>query len=178
MTAQRKQLAKRPKRPSRPIHFVVRRVVDLATGEELGALVPSTGWDRKAMRDRKYHVGSELRADLKKPRNPVTHRMLHALASLVATNIEGFDEDPEAHAVVKRLQRESGLFCETVETEIPGLGVLAIKQARSLAFDDLDEGEFTELFRGLCAHISRTYWPSMSPEAIEEQVKMMEKIGP
>ena len=176
MNAPAKKLAK-PKRPSRPIYFTVRRMVDVETGESIGCLVPSTGWDRRAMRDRKYHVGSELRAELKKPRNPVTHRMLHALAKLVADNVEGFD-DPEAHAVVKRLQRESGICCETVETEIPGLGTLAIKQARSLAFDDFDEGEFTEFFRGICAHVSRTYWPSMAPEAIEEQVAIMEKIGP
>lgn len=175
MTAAAKKLAK-PQRPRKPIYFTVRRVVDAETGEELGALVPSTKWDRQAMRDRKYHVGSEIRAELKKPRNAQFNRLVHALAKMVAENIDGFPTD--AHDALKRLQRESGICCETVETEIPGLGTLAIKQARSLAFDELDEGEFAEFFKGICDHVSRTYWPHMEPEVIEEQVRMMEGTGP
>jgi hypothetical protein len=52
------------------------------------------------------------------------------------------------HAALKRLQERSGVGCETVEYDIPGVGKLTRTEAQSLNFDDMDEGEFNTLWDG------------------------------
>lgn len=165
------------KRRTRPVYLTVRQMIDQETGEVMGALVPSTSWDRKAMRDRKYATGTELRAELKKPRNPKFNRLVHALGAMLVEHLDAFS-GMDAHDAIKRCQRESGLFCEKVATEVPGLGTLTLNMAQSLAFDSMDEGAFQELFRGLCRHVSSTYWLSMTEDQIAEQAELMESTGP
>lgn len=166
-------LAKRAARKIRPIYFSVRKVADVETGEVIGALVPLTGWDRRAMRERKYHVGAELRAELKRPRNPKFNRLVHALGALLVEHVEAF-AGMDAHDAIKRCQREAGLFCEAMTTEVKGIGTLTLNVAQSLAFDSLDEGDFQEFFRGLCRHVSAHYWPTMTEEQVAEQAELME----
>ena len=88
---------KKPNR--RPIYFVVRKMADPDTGEMVGCLVPDSGLDRRAMRDRKYTVGTQLRAELKKPRNVKFHRLAHAIGGLMVDNVESFS-NLDAHSAV------------------------------------------------------------------------------
>jgi len=163
---------KQPKKSTRPVYFVIRRLVDPYTGEELGALVPRHQIDRRLMRERAYRVGDDLRADLKKPRNVKFHRMVHALGGILADNIEAF-HGMDCHAVIKRLQRESGICCEEQEVDIPGIGKLVIKVAMSLSFDDMDEGAFYQLWQGICRHVVTKYWPDFTEEQISEMTELM-----
>lgn len=162
------------KRAKRPIYFTVERLVRVSTGEEVGALVPRYRCDAKEMRARKYCVGTELRAELKKPRNPKFHRLAHALGQLAVDHIEGF-ESLSAHDALKRLQRECGVQCESQELDLGPLGKVPVSVPRSIAFDELDEGEFGELFAGVVLHIRKAYWPTLSEEAIEELTHMTER---
>lgn len=166
--------AKVAKRARRPVYFTVERLVRPETGESVGALVPRYGCDVREMRARKYNVGTELRAELKKPRNPKFHRLAHALGQLVVDQVEGFD-DLSAHDALKRLQRESGIQCESQEIELPGFGKLTANVARSMAFDELDEGEFAELFEGVVRHIRAKYWPTLTDDQIEQFVLITER---
>lgn len=162
-------------RPRKPVYFCVRRVIDAETGEQIGALVPLTKWDARAMRDRKMHVNVELRAELKQRRNVKFHRLSHALGALMADQHEAF-AGIGAHDALKRLQAESGAACETVQYDLPGgLGKLTRQEPRSLAFDELDEGEFQEVMRTIVAHIRAKYWPDMTEEAIAEMVEMYDR---
>lgn len=163
------------KRP--PIMFTIRQVVDAETGERLGALVPASTWDRKLMRDRKYTIGTEVRAELKKPRNAAFNRLVHALGAMLSRDLDAFD-GMDAHDAIKRCQRESGLCCEQSQVEIPGLGSLTLNVAKSLAFDAMDEGEFSQLWVGLCRHVSEKYWPDLTPEQVSQQAQIMEGTGP
>lgn len=162
------------KRAKRPIYFTVERLVRVSTGEEVGALVPRYQCDLKEMRARKYCVGTELRVELKKPRNPKFHRLAHALGQLAVDHIEGF-ESLSAHDALKRLQRECGVQCESQELDLGPLGKVPVSVPRSIAFDELDEGEFGELFAGVVLHIRKAYWPTLSEEAIEELTHMTER---
>lgn len=163
------------KRAQRPIYCIVERLVRPSTGEEVGALVPRYQCDVKEMRVRRYAVGTELRADLKKPRNPKFHRLAHALGQLAVDHIEGF-ESLSAHDALKRLQRECGVQCESQELDLgPLLGKVPVSVPRSIAFDELDEGEFGELFAGVVLHIRKAYWPTLSEETIEELTRMTER---
>lgn len=162
------------KRAKRPIYFTVERLVRVSTGEEVGALVPRYQCDLKEMRARKYCVGTELRVELKKPRNPKFHRLAHALGQLAVDHIEGF-ESLSAHDALKRLQRECGVQCESQELDLGPLGKVPVSVPRSIAFDELDEGEFGELFTGVVLHIRKAYWPTLSEETIEELTRMTER---
>ena len=161
------------KRPSRPVYFTVRRMVDPSTGEEVGCLVPSARGDVREMRDRKYHVGDTLRADLRKPRNVRFHRLTHALGGLLVDQVEKF-ATMTAHDALKFVQRECGVFCETQEIDIPSLGKLQVKVAKSIAFDSMDEGDFQQLWTAVCEHVRATYFAGMDEHALEEAIGMME----
>ncbi len=158
---------KRAKAKRCPVYFRVERLVRPETGESIGALVPLTKWDAKAMRERKYHIGKELRADLKGPRNIKFHNLAHALGDLVKDHADGF-EGMDAHDAIKKMQRESGVCCEQSEFDLgPPFGKVVIATPESIAFDEMLEERFSHLMQGLCAHIRKTYL-GVPNEAIEE----------
>jgi hypothetical protein len=163
----------RARRPGRPLYFHVERLVRPGTGEEVGALVPAYPCDRKEMKARKYSIGTTIRGLLTKPRNEKFHRKAHALGQLAVEHIEGF-EQLNAHDALKRLQREAGVQCEGFEIDLGPLGIVTAKQPRSLAFDEMDESEFAELWEGVIAHIRAKYWPSLGDDAIEQFALMQE----
>lgn len=151
--------AAKKKRPRRPVYFRVERLVRPDTGEAVGALVPLSKWDARAMRDRKYSVGAELlRAELKKRRNVKFHNLAHAIGALMVDQHEAF-AGLSAHDALKKLQAESGAACETVQYDLPGgLGKLTRTEPRSIAFDEMDEGEFSEVVQTIYRHIAAKYW--------------------
>jgi len=167
----------KPKRPRRPVYFRVERLVRIETGEEVGALVPLTKWDARAMRDRKYSTGSELRAELKKRRNVKFHRLAHAIGALAVEQLPDF-HNLSAHDAIKRLQRECGACCEEMQMDLgPVVGTVAVKVPRSIAFDEMDESEFQQLVGSIYRHLAAKYWPDMDEEAVEELVLMYESNG-
>jgi hypothetical protein len=153
------------KRPQRPIYFVVVRACDPKTGEEFGALRPMNRADERAMRERKYTVGTEVRAELKKPRNVQFHRLTHALGAYIAENVKGF-EGIDAHGALKKLQAESGAECDVVTYDIPNVGKIIRNEPRSLAFDALDEGRFQEAVKTMYLHLHDHY--EIDPPTLEE----------
>ena len=156
---------------SQPVYLRMEKLVRPETGELVKAFVAMTGWDRIAFKERKYHVGTEVRAELKKPRDLSQHRRSHAIAKLVFENFEDFPED--AHDCLKQLQRESGVFCDISEyTSVDGVK-FEVKEARSLSFDSMEQGEFEQFYKGICRHICDRYWPHMEPEQIEAMAEAM-----
>jgi hypothetical protein len=162
----------KPRRAA-PVYLRVERLVRPETGEVVGALVPMTKMDFRTMRERRYVVGKELRADLKQSRNPMFYRLAHALGGWLADNVEGF-EGLGQHAALKRLQELSGIGCETVEYDLPGIGKLTRTEAQSLNFEDMDEGQFSLLWQGDNAQggwigwLRLNRWGGLSPERMEE----------
>lgn len=167
---------KKGRRPRKPIYMDVRRLVDPKTGEELGALVPRYSCDRRAMKERKFHVGMELRADLTRARNPGFHRLAHVIGTLAVEQIEGF-EHLDAHEALKKLQGETGVCCDVLEVDhgigrdergrFVNLGKSTIYKARSIAYDEMPEGDFNRVVKAVFALLSTKYWPGMSEDAIQ-----------
>lgn len=147
-------VAAKRKRTDRPVYFRVEKLVRPDTGEEVGALVPMTQWDQRTMRDRKYFKGTELRADLKKRRNVKFHRLAHALGALIVDHVEGYETE-DTHSALKRIQRECGTCCEEIEIDLGPLGKVKAQQARSIAFDEMEQGDFQKLVLDICAHIRK-----------------------
>ena len=146
----------RAKRARRPVYFIVCRLMDPETGELVGALRPANEIDARLLKERRFHVGREVRAELKAPREAWKHRLIHKIGQLMVDNVEGW-EQLGSHDAVKRLQRESGVCCDEIEIDIPGMGKLIAMQAKSLAFDEMEHDEFERLFSGITEHIGQRY---------------------
>lgn len=178
-----KEKAKR-RRATRPIHFEVARVVLLETGEEMGALIPLTKWDRRSMRERRFTVGSEWRGEMKRPRNPGWWRKAHVLGAWLADNVEGF-EGLAMHDALKRLQVLSGIGCETEvwHADIGGGGSVEMKRVvpESLNFDDMGEDRWSELWDGGTGEggwlgwLRREKWGALSAEQVADVEALIEK---
>lgn len=170
------------KRARRPIYLVVRRLVDPTTGEEIGALVPANHIDARLLRERRFTVGREIRAELKQSRNVRFHRLAHAVGNLLVDHVEGF-ESLSAHEALKRVQREAGVCCEQQmvdmgvirfgEMAVP-VGMVPVTVARSLAFDEMDETEFREFFTGVCAYIDAHYMHGLTDDVRGDYLLMTE----
>lgn len=163
------------RRARRPIYVIVRRLVDPATGEEIGALVPASPMDQRLMRERKYAVGAEIRAELKKPRKSQFHRLAHAIGTLLVDSVEKF-RDVDSHAALKAVQAESGVCCEREKfvLDLGSLGRHEVERCipRSIAFDEMDEGEFGQFFDGITAYIGEHYAGVMLDEVRDEFWRM------
>ncbi|WNB79614.1 MULTISPECIES: hypothetical protein [unclassified Stenotrophomonas] len=181
MTAAARKI--RAKRASRPIYATCMRLVDPATGEEIGAFAPSNDIDRRLAKDRGYRIGHEYRLEIKESRNAVFHRLAHLIGHLLVDNVEAF-RDLDAHAALKQVQLESGIFCEMVEMDaspvvkalldaaetvlgagarkvlsgvLPEIRTIRVKVAQSLAFDSMEEEDFAAFFKGITAWIGDHY---------------------
>lgn len=115
---------------------------------------------------KRHRVGDLVFAEFKRPRNPGFHRLAHQLGSMLAENIEAF-EHMDAHAVLKRLQVEGDIACDTIPMRIPGVGPVEYRIPRSLSYESMDEDEFHATVHGMCRYVSKTYWPTCKPEEIE-----------
>jgi len=155
------------KRARRPIYLLVRKLVDPSTGEEIGALVPANAIDARLLRERKFHTGREVRAELKQPRNPAFHRLAHAVGNLLVDNVEEF-RDMDAHGAIKAIQAKTGVCCEPLEIDLGSLGKVTAQVPRSLAFDEMAEDEFSKLFEAITAYIGEHYAHVMLDEVRAE----------
>jgi len=169
MNAAQKRAAKRARRPT---YWTPRKLVDPDTGEEVGALVPAHPIDRRLARERKLREGVEYRIEIKKARNAKFHRLAHAIGALLVEHVDGF-EGLDAHDAIKRVQRESGVCCEEVEIDIPGMGKLLAKQAESIAFDEMTPERFEQFFEGITKYIDKTYAPNLLEDVRTEYHQMV-----
>lgn len=167
---------KAAKRARRPVYMLVRKLIDPDTGALVGALVPAHPVDARLMRERKLYAGREVRAELKQPRNPAFHRLAHAVGHLMVDHVDGFESET-AHSALKRVQRESGICCEPFEIDLGPLGKVQAMQARSLSFDEMDEGEFGEFFAGICDYIDAHYMHGLTGDVRGEYLLMTEGAG-
>ena len=102
--------------------------------------------------------------ELRCPRNPKFHRLAHAIGGLVADNLDEFD-GMDGHAVLKRLQIESGIGCDEMAVML-GKRPTIYRIPRSLSFSSMGEDEFKDLMRGLCAHLCKAYWPGTDVDEV------------
>ena len=137
-----------------------------------GGFQPADNLAYAKLKARNYHTDDLVFAELKKPRNPKFHRMAHGLGALMQDNIEGFDH-LDAHRVLKRLQLESGVGCEEMAYSLPNGETVLHSIPISLSYESMDQGEFEEVFRGLCHHVSQRYWPDLSEDQIKEMAECM-----
>lgn len=181
MTTTAAQKAK-AKRARRPIYLTPVRIIDVH-GEEHAVFAPCHEIDRRLARERKFRIGQEYRADIKQSRAAWQHRLIHKIGQIMVDNVEGF-EQLNSHDAIKRLQRESGVCCEEVDIDarpviravlalvqtlvgkrtfaklakmLPVIETVPVRQAESLAFDEMEQDRFQQLFDGITEHIGNRY---------------------
>lgn len=147
-----------------------RRPERIALRVAKGGFVVADELSMARLRARSYKIGDTVFAELKKPRNPGFHRLAHRIGTLVCINIEAF-HGMDSHHTLKRLQWESGIGCEEMGVEVPNVGLAMVRLPNSLSFESMEQGEFREVITGLCRHISDKYWPSLTPEQVEEMAE-------
>lgn len=137
-----------------------------------GQLTPADELSAQKLRGRGYKVGDTVSAELRKPRNVRFHRLAHQFGAMLVDNIEAFS-GLDAHGVLKRLQVEGNIACDEIALNFPGLGPCTYRIPRSLAFDQMDEREFQNVYAAMCVRVRDAYWPELELAAIEEIAPLM-----
>lgn len=141
-------------------------VIDGKTGAVVGCMLPADTYTQGRFRAMGFKRGDLVFAEFFKPRNPGFHRLIHRLGGLCAANIDAF-KGMDAHKVLKRLQWEAGIGCEEMGVQVPGIGLAVMRWPLSMAFSEMDDGEFREVSRAFCRHIAERYWPELDEDRIE-----------
>jgi hypothetical protein len=152
------------KHPKRKQRFALRVIK--------GGYAPADASTAAVLRDKGHRVGDLVFAEFSKPRNPGFHRLVHQFGTLIATNIDAFT-GKQAHDVLKRLQIEGDIGCDHIALVFPGVGPVEYRQARSLSFEAMDDGEFKEIYHQFADHVSKNYWRGLSPEEIQQIAAIM-----
>ena len=134
-------------------------------------LVPADGITEGRFRARRYAAGDRVFVELKKPRNPGFHRLAHALGKLLVDQLDTF-RYCDAHSALKRLQAESGIGCEPLSLDMDGETVV-LNMPISLSYESMEQGEFYEVYNGLCSFLAEKYWPDCTQEQIRTMVELM-----
>jgi len=187
---------------SKPTNHIMMRfeAATLDNGQRVKALVARFATDRRIMAERGYRVGDEVRAVLTKARVIEHHRKAHLLGQMVVSQVEGFESET-SHSALKRLQVDSGVFCELESIDaapiveallsaseavlgavatsmlravLPKIEKIQVTVAQSLAFDRMSQEEFSKFYTGICAYLALTYWPSLTAEQVEAQAELFD----
>lgn len=189
-------MSAQPQMPrSKPERFALRVVK--------GGFQPADATTQIRLRGRNYQVGELVFAEFKRPRNPGFHRLAHALGVLFVENIEalehldahsclkrlqlesgiGCDEIMvPAHTVWPRVvawvgQNIGEPFAVVLKAATDALGgrasLVPVLVPRSLSFESMEQGEFSKVVAGICGHVSRTYWPTLTAEQIKRMADAM-----
>lgn len=138
-----------------------------------GSLVPADRHAVEALRQRAFKTGDVVFAKLTKPRNPGYHRLAHEFGKMLAQNLDEFT-GLGAHTVLKRIQLEANIACDEIALNFPGIGPCSYRVPQSLSFESMDQAKFESVYGQMCDHVSRKYWPELTPEQVAEMAELME----
>ena len=99
---------------------------------------------------------------VKRPRNPDFHRKFFSLLQLVY-------ENQERYTNFERFRKEIVMRAGFYEEHVHLTGKVSYV-AKSLAFDSMDEIEFSALYDKCCGVIIEYFWPDISRHQLEEAV--------
>lgn len=142
-----------------------------------GCLVPTDETTVEFMRAAHFRVGDTVSCEITMLRSTVFFRAVHKLARLLIANTDTFHGKRE-HDVIKRLQTESGVWCDVVRAD--GVGMVDGKTGaviesylvflpRSVAFDSMDEAEFRHGFDRIAEYVAEKYWPDFDLSLLDEE---------
>jgi len=168
------------------------------------ALYPADRYNAGLMVSRGYDTGDLLYADLRKLRSRGLNAFLHQVAQLCVENLPEFEgmgahqalkrlqlesgtacdeiqvdarryfgEVAHTLAALPDAQQLSAAF-QVIGAMIPAGLACTAKTPRSLSFSTMEEAEFLEVGRAICAHVAKVYWPGKSAEDVEAMALVLE----
>lgn len=164
------------KKPTKARHIYARVRDD-------GAFVCEDAASRSMLRAKKIRRGQLVRLVVTNQRDYGQWKKAHALGTLITQNLDDFAEFMDdagkvnSHGALKKLQRMSGVECEDSEIELPGMGRVLLRQPRSLAFDEMEEGEYQAAYAGFCAYLKKMWWHDLSQDEIQEMASLVGDAG-
>jgi hypothetical protein len=166
---------KKPAKPQpRPTFWNVEAMVDPRTGEEKMCLVAANQLARDEMKRRKFTRGTRLQVEMKRPRNLPFWRKAHVLAGLCIENVDAFD-GLDLHQALKKLQLNANVECDNL-TFIAADGTkFRYRQARSLSFDNMDEGTFTVAYDRIVEYIKDRFFSEWDDDQMAELIQLTER---
>jgi len=137
-----------------------------------GCLFPADDIAEEALRERKYAVNDKVSAVLRKPRNPQYHRLAHVFGKMLVENLEDF-ENLNSHEALKKIQIEAKIKCQRIPILLKHTRISDYLIPQSLSFESMDQTEFQEVYKAMCAHVFKRYWPDLTPQQVEEMTGVM-----
>ena len=143
-----------------------------------GTMSPADRFTHDRVVGKGYHDRDIVVVTIRKPRSVWQHKRAHIFGRIVGENVERFSsyvskKGVDAHGVLKCLQWEADISCSHIPMMVPSLGMVTVKIPNSLAFDQMDNGEFEEVYSALCEYVARVYWTGLTQEQIEEMERLM-----
>jgi hypothetical protein len=135
---------------------------------------------RKILKSRDFHRHQEVIAYLYRVRDPRQWRRAHVLGLLLCEHVEAF-HGLDAHQALKKIQEDGEIACESRRFPVPkaigdllgGVTHINLPVPRSLAFGEMDDGEFSAVYKQMADYVARTYFPDLEADAVERMLDVM-----
>ena len=114
----------------------------------------------------KVRAGRVMMCSTKTPRNGKHHRLLWAVAGLIADNHEFYDD---AEHVVEQLKLATG-HVKRVFYDLPGLGRVEQIRGASISYEAMVQEEFSEWFEKALQYIVTDMMPGISRSEIRTEI--------
>lgn len=136
-------------------------------GKTIRALIPSDRWS--AARLAAVKLGRMILCWAHSARNGKQHRLLWALATMIADNTERF---VDAEHVVRELKLNTGHVVRQ-QYNIPGLGIVYREDPASISYESMPQEEFEVWFEKVIAYVRSDLWEGIPSETIRQEIANM-----
>lgn len=131
--------------------------------KDLGHLTPVDTAGEEALRKLKF--GDVVTVEVKKPRNGKHHRLYWALVGIVHHNQDRYETTEQLHSAIKIAAGHYELLTMPNGNEY--------KIPRSIAFDKMDQTEFSAFYDRVCDLVAKHFLPGVSVESLKTEVEIM-----
>lgn len=129
----------------------------------LNGLAPADVAGEEALR--KVKLGDFVTVEVKKPRNGKHHRLYWALVGVVHHNQDRYETTEQLHSALKIAAGHYDLLTMPSGQEY--------KIPRSIAFDKMDQVEFSQFYDRVCGLIAKHFLPGVSVDDLKAEVEQM-----
>ena len=113
---------------------------------------------------RSMKIGDVVMVEIRRPRNPMQHRLYWQLCRTVAMNHDTLQNEEQVHQVIKIL---------TGHTDIVRVGDQLIQVPRSIAFDKMDQKEFDQFFERAKDVVVSELLPGVGLRELQDEILRM-----
>ncbi|MES2488534.1 MAG: hypothetical protein V4607_01995 [Pseudomonadota bacterium] len=146
---------------------------------EDGSFVAADDISASHLRRKKIRRHSIVRLVVSQPRDYPKWKKAHELGTYIANNLEDFSKfqlpnnRTDSHGALKHLQALSGVECEESFVKLSTGDNMMIRTPRSLAFDEMEEGQYQAAYSGFCQYLIDKYWHDLTENQIANMASLV-----